>query len=69
MDSLIFMHDPVVVAKVDDSTMLGMDQSSILEMGSGEKGKGVVDEDVKVEVDAENIERPVDLYKVCPCLT
>lgn len=70
MDSLIFMPDPVVAAKVDDNdnTMLGMEQS-ISGMGSGEKGKGIVDEDIKVEVDAENIERPVDLYKVCLCLT
>lgn len=68
MDALIFIPDPVVAAKVDDNTMLGMEQS-ISEMGSGEKGKGIVDEDIKVEVDAENIERPVDLYKVCLCLT
>lgn len=69
METLIFMPDPVVAAKVDDNTMLGVDQSSISEMGSGEKGKGIVDEDIKVEVEAENIERPVDLYKVCLCLT
>ncbi|XP_027126391.2 G patch domain-containing protein TGH [Coffea arabica] len=63
MDTLIFMPDPVVAAKVEENVMLGNDQSSLSKVGSEEKGREIVDEEIKVEVNVENVEKPVDLYK------
>ncbi|KAK2986131.1 hypothetical protein RJ640_024680, partial [Escallonia rubra] len=53
MDSLIFMPDSVKDAKVEETAALRKDLSS--------ESKEVTD--IEVEVEAENVERPVDLYK------
>lgn len=63
MDTLIFMPDPAVAAKVEENVMLGSDQSSLSKVGREEKDRDIVDEEIKVEVNVENVERPVDLYK------
>ncbi|CAI9113449.1 OLC1v1014053C1 [Oldenlandia corymbosa var. corymbosa] len=61
MDALILMPDPVAAAVVEHQMMPVGNQSSSLQAGTGDKAEGFVTEDIKV--DAENIERPVDLYK------
>ncbi|KAK3040201.1 hypothetical protein RJ639_028913 [Escallonia herrerae] len=55
MDSLIFMPDSVKDAKVEETAALRKDLFS--------ESKEVTDVEAEVEVEAENVERPVDLYK------
>ncbi|KAL3512313.1 hypothetical protein ACH5RR_025030 [Cinchona calisaya] len=63
MDTLIFMSDPVLATNVEEDVTLGRDQSSLSQVERVEKGRDTVDEEIEVDLDAENIERPVDLYK------
>lgn len=58
MDSLIFMPDYVKATTGDKNTT----SSNISSSQVDETGTNVVDVEEKVEV--ENVERPVDLYKV-----
>ncbi|KAK3040886.1 hypothetical protein RJ639_027881 [Escallonia herrerae] len=55
MDALIFMPDSVKDAKVEETAALRKDLFS--------ESKEVTDIEAEVEVEAENVERPVDLYK------
>lgn len=74
MDSLIFMTDSVKSTKVEecvtDRRLSSVPEASQEEIKTSEK-------EIEVEIEVENVERPVDLYKVinqwyfqliCPCL-
>lgn len=65
MDALIFVPDPIPATNMEENMTLGREQSSLSQVKKGEEGGDIIDEEVEVEPDAENIERPVDLYKVC----
>jgi G patch domain-containing protein 1 len=64
MDTLVFMPEPIVASEVEENVTLDGDLPSISQMGSKEKGRDIVEEAIKVDLEAEKIERPVDLYKV-----
>lgn len=63
MDSLIFMPDLVKAANPEETAMLNKVQSSVPQSDSEFKNKEVADREIEVEVEVENVERPVDLYK------
>lgn len=60
MDSLIFTSDTVKVAKVEETVSAIADtKSDAVKISKDEANK-----EIEVEVEVENVERPVDLYKV-----
>lgn len=64
MDTLIFMPDTITASEVKNSVTLDRDLSSISQIGNKENDGDLVEDDIKDSVEVENIERPVDLYKV-----
>lgn len=64
MDSLIFTSDAVKASKVEEAVSTNRYQLSVLQSDTQEKSKDVADREIEDEVQVENVERPVDLYKV-----
>ncbi|KAF2298853.1 hypothetical protein GH714_028325 [Hevea brasiliensis] len=62
MDSLIFTSDSVKATKLEENVTANRDQVSLLQTDS-QISKDVADGEKEVEVQVENVERPVDLYK------
>lgn len=58
LDSLIYLPDSVKAPKLKDDV-----SGDSLQEGHLEKGKEMVDQEIEVDAEPENIERPVDLYK------
>lgn len=58
MDSLIFMPDLIEAAKPEENAIVSLSQS-----GNEYNNKEAADREEEVEVEVENVERPVDLYK------
>ena len=67
MDSLIFMPDSVKHAQVEETTKAYGDSLPVPQSGMEEISKKEADIEVEVDVEVENVERPVDLYKVLSC--
>lgn len=63
LDSLIYLPESVKAPKLEDDVSGGRSQFSLQE-GRIEKGKEIADQEIEVDAEPENIERPVDLYKV-----
>ncbi|KAF2298863.1 hypothetical protein GH714_028389 [Hevea brasiliensis] len=61
MDSLIFTSDSVKATKLEENVTANRDQVSLLQTDS-QISKDVADGEKEVEVQVENVERPVDLY-------
>lgn len=65
LDSLVFLPDSVKAAKLEEDDVSGDRIESSLRVQEGRKeGKLMVDQEIEVETEPENVERPVDLYKV-----
>lgn len=64
MDSLFFLPNLEAVNKADES--VGSIKKNLL--APSPKNKQVNEKEPEVEVETENVERPVDLYKVCKML-
>ncbi|XP_057514476.1 G patch domain-containing protein TGH isoform X2 [Actinidia eriantha] len=62
MDSLIFMPDSVKHAQVEE-TKAYRDSLPVPQSGMEDISKKEADREVEVDVEVENVERPVDLYK------
>lgn len=58
------MPDTVKTTKLEESTAGIRDRHSSRQSGAEEKNKDAADKEVEAEVEVENVERPVDLYKV-----
>lgn len=63
LDSLIYFPESVKAPNLQDDVSGGRSQFSLQE-GDIEKGKEMADQQTEVDAEPENIERPVDLYKV-----
>ncbi|XAR63873.1 hypothetical protein NMG60_11024010 [Bertholletia excelsa] len=62
MDSLIFMPDSIKHAKVEENTTYG-NPLPLSQSGIEEIKEDKTDRDTELDVQVENVERPVDLYK------
>lgn len=62
MDSLIFMPDSMKAKNIDE-TVINRDSLATPKSDAQGINKDVADKEVEVEVEVENVERPVDLYK------
>ncbi|KAM7471178.1 hypothetical protein LguiA_009361 [Lonicera macranthoides] len=62
MDSLIFMPDSIKAVKAEETAAVNKEPLSVSRWDSEEKRR-VIEKEIEVEVEAENVERPVDLYK------
>lgn len=60
MESFVFVPDSTKAAKVQECVTMASDLSSVAELDREE----ATDKGIEVDVKAENVERPVDLYKV-----
>lgn len=63
MDSLIFMPDSIKAAKVEEIAAVNKEPHSVSRWDSEEKRKAI-EKEIDVDVEVENVARPVDLYKV-----
>ncbi|KAL0284879.1 UNVERIFIED_CONTAM: G patch domain-containing protein TGH [Sesamum angustifolium] len=63
MDSLIFMPDSIKTANVEEHIRTEHPSSLVPQVHSGKQGGETTDKEVENEVEVENVERPVDLYK------
>ncbi|KAG8654276.1 hypothetical protein MANES_05G117300v8 [Manihot esculenta] len=63
MDSLIFTSDSVKTSKFEEIVTANRDQVSVLQTDTQEISKDVAHGKKEIEVQVENVERPVDLYK------
>ncbi|KAL6532037.1 hypothetical protein OROGR_014007 [Orobanche gracilis] len=63
LDSLIFMPDSIKTAKVEEHVAVGKASVLVSQMHKGRPVTEPTEKEVKNEVEVENIERPVDLYK------
>ncbi|CAL5198514.1 unnamed protein product [Lathyrus oleraceus] len=63
MDSLIFTSDSVNGTKVEEPVTAKRDISTLQQSANQDKNKSIVENETEEEVEVENIERPVDLYK------
>lgn len=63
MDSLIFMSDSVKTTRLEESVAVN-NRHSEPQSDAPAIRKDVNEKEIEVEVEAENVERPVDLYKV-----
>ncbi|XP_020226167.1 G patch domain-containing protein TGH [Cajanus cajan] len=63
MDSLIFTSDSVKVTKVDETVSSKKDISPFQQSANKDMTKSITENETEVDVEVENIERPVDLYK------
>lgn len=63
IDSLIFMSDTGKATKLEETVAANADpKSDVHKISTNE-----ADKEIEVEVEVENVERPVDLYKVFAC--
>ncbi|KAH6769549.1 SWAP domain-containing protein [Perilla frutescens var. hirtella] len=62
MDSLIFMPDSIRTATVEDVSV-EQTSSSVPQANNGNKDRETTEKVVENEVEVENVERPIDLYK------
>lgn len=60
MDSLIFMPDSVKAANVEETVA----SSAVPQAHDKKQGRETAEKEVESEIEVENVERPVDLYKV-----
>ncbi|CAK9133815.1 unnamed protein product [Ilex paraguariensis] len=63
MDSLIFMSDSAKAARTEGAATINMDPLTVLQSGSEKNSEEVMDREIDIQVEVENVERPVDLYK------
>ncbi|KAJ8752325.1 hypothetical protein K2173_003961 [Erythroxylum novogranatense] len=63
IDSLIFMSDSVKSSKVGENVSANKAELSVPQFSTHETNKDVDNRDGKDEIEVENVERPVDLYK------
>ena len=63
LDSLVFTSDSATSTRTKDATISG-DQSSLVPKSNLETSAGMGSKEAEVAVEIENVERPVDLYKV-----
>uniref|UniRef100_A0A5B7CE04 Putative G patch domain-containing protein 1 n=1 Tax=Davidia involucrata TaxID=16924 RepID=A0A5B7CE04_DAVIN len=63
MDSLIFTSDSVKATKVEETVIANRDPLPVPQPGVEEISREVTEREIEVEVEVENVERPVDLYK------
>ncbi|KAI3470210.1 hypothetical protein Pfo_026873 [Paulownia fortunei] len=63
MDSLIFMPDSIKTANVEEHVAVEGASSLVPQAHNGKQGRETTEEEVENEVEVENVERPVDLYK------
>lgn len=68
MDTLIFTSDSVKGAKVDEPVTAKKDISPLQQSANKDINKSIAENETQEVVEVENIERPVDLYKVTPYL-
>lgn len=66
MDSLIFTADSVKSNKVEESLAAKQYISHVQEFANQDITKSITENETKGDEEVENIERPVDLYKVTP---
>lgn len=66
MDSLIFTSDLVKGTKVEESVTAKKDISPLQQSANKDINKSIAENETEEHVEVENIERPVDLYKVAP---
>lgn len=64
MDSLIFMPDSIRAADVEEN--VPAERRSSAHNGKKDKETNTIEKEAEPEVEVENVERPVDLYKVLP---
>ncbi|KAL0377055.1 UNVERIFIED_CONTAM: G patch domain-containing protein TGH [Sesamum calycinum] len=64
IDSLIFMPDSIKTANVEEHIRTEHPSSLVPQAHNGKQGGETTDKEVENEVEVENVERPVDLYKV-----
>ena len=67
LDSLILLPDSVGAKNVERTVPSHRDLSSVFQSSVQETSSGTDTRDVEAEVKVENVERPVDLYKVWCC--
>lgn len=63
VNSLIFMPDSVKPPKLGETTTAFRDSLPVPQSGAEEISKEEADTELEVDVEVENVERPVDLYK------
>lgn len=63
MDSLIFMSDSVKAPRLEESVAANNDRYSAPQSDAPEISRDVTKE-IEADIEVENVERPVDLYKV-----
>lgn len=66
MDSLIFTSDSVKGTKVEEPVTSKKDISPLQQSTNKNITKSTTENETEGNVEVENIERPVDLYKVTP---
>ena len=66
MDTLIFTSDSVKGAKVDEPVTSKKDISPLQLSTNKDITISITENEMEGDVEVENIERPVDLYKVTP---
>lgn len=64
IDTLIFTADSVKAKSVEETATENRDSFAIPQSVTQGVSKDVADKEIEVEVAVENVERPVDLYKV-----
>ena len=64
VDSLIFTPDTIKAKNIEETTTESRDSFAIPQSDAHGMSKDVADKEIEVEVAVENVERPVDLYKV-----
>lgn len=64
MDTLIFTSDLVKGTKVDEPATAKKDISPVRQSANQDEIQSIAENETEVHVEVENIERPVDLYKV-----
>lgn len=64
MDSLIFTSDFVKPTKVKESSTSNRDLLPVPQSNPQNINNEAAENDIEIAVEAENVERPVDLYKV-----
>lgn len=68
MDTLIFMPDSIRTANVEEHVSEERTSSLVPQVHNRKQDRGTNEKEVENEVEVENVERPVDLYKVLPNL-
>ena len=66
MDSLIFTSDSVKGTKVEEPVTAKKNISPVKQSADQDIIKSATENEIEGHVEVENIERPVDLYKVTP---